>query len=186
MLAKAFQFRHAIWCCEYGFFDAEDFPDGEERDQYDPYSSHFAVLNADNDIVAYARLIHHSPIGYPVENNMILDCDDTLFERDQLGEISRIAIHKDYRAYTNIIYELMRFITIELRERNITYTYGSMERAFIRLLRINKIKYEKIGRRQYYYGWRFPGILYTEQVINDNPKFANAKWEDYTEVSNRY
>jgi N-acyl-L-homoserine lactone synthetase len=178
MLKKAFQFRYSIWCDEQKFFKADDFPDGEETDKYDPYSIHILVLDENHEIAAYARLIHNSPIGYPTENNMIID-DASLFERKHLGEISRIAVHKDYRANGMIVYEVVRFITIELRERDIKYTYGTMEKKFIRLLRMIRIKYEEIGRRQFYFGWRYPCILYTEQLLQDNPEFVNTQWGDY-------
>jgi N-acyl-L-homoserine lactone synthetase len=179
MLKKAFQFRCSIWCDEQGLLNENDYQNREENDQYDPYAIHFVVLDTNHEIAAYARLIHNSPIGYPTENNMVFDCNSSIFDRKHLGEISRISINKNYRACTTLIFELMRFITIVLRERDIKYTFGAMERGFIRLLRINRIKYEKIGRRQYHIGWRYPCVLYTEQLLQDNPEFVNTQWGDY-------
>lgn len=183
LLDKVYAFRCDIMCDELKVLDRSDYPDGRERDKYDPYSEHFAVLNENGEVCACIRLIHHSPVGYPTENNMEFDIDKSIFDRDKLGEFSRIFIGEGYRNLktTKTLMEGIKKVGyLKLKEMGIEYSYGALEKSFLRLLRMYKMGYDPIGKEQEYGGKRFPCILYSKTLEADNPDLAN-KWKEQHE-----
>ncbi|WP_415395813.1 GNAT family N-acyltransferase [Sulfurimonas sp. CS5] len=184
LLEKVFAFRYKIILEIYPeYLHNSDFIDDKEHDKYDPYSIHFAALDANNEVCATVRLIHNSPIGYPTENSMIFDRD--MFNRDKLGEMSRIFVDTKYRNIKTtklIIEEVKKFMYIKMMELDIKYTYGSLEASFLRLLRIYKMCYDIIGEEQVHVhvGLRYPCILHTEQLGIDNPNLVKL-WKNHYE-----
>ena len=162
------------------YLSKEDFTNAKEYDKYDPYSVHFVALDEEGKICATVRLIYRSPIGYPTESNAKFD--NSMFCRNKLGEMSRIFVDKKYRNMktTKIIIEAVkRYMYIKMMQEGIEYTYGYLEKSFLRLLKIYKMPYHPIGEMQKHklLGWRFPCILYTQELGNENPELIQL-WED--------
>ena len=66
----------------------------------------------------------------------------------------------------------------KLMKLGIEYTYGALEPRFVRLLKMYKICYEIIGEKQLQgkMGLRYPCILYTQRLGDDNPEIVEL-WE---------
>lgn len=180
MLKKVFEFRYKVMSEIKEFqeyFLATEFKNNQETDMYDKYSLHFVVLDESDNICANVRLIHNSELGYPTENQMLFNKD--MFERDKLGELSRIFIDSAYRnlhTTKNIIHNLNKLLYAKMVELNIEYTYGALEPGFIRLLKMCNMPYEVIGEEQVQgkMGLRFPCILYTKKLGSNNQEFINS------------
>ncbi len=172
LLKKVFEFRYEIFLEIYPeYLQSLKLGSKEEQDKYDRYAIHYAALDENNEICATVRLIYNSPFGYPTENYMKVDNDN--FERDKLGEISRIFIDPKYRRISTskvIIYNFIEMIYEKMLLLGIEYTYGSLESNFLRLLRIYKFNYITIGDEQVhkYFGLRYPCILHTDQITLKN------------------
>ncbi|OHE08329.1 MAG: GNAT family N-acetyltransferase [Sulfurimonas sp. RIFCSPLOWO2_12_FULL_36_74] len=185
LLEKVFAFRYKILLEIYPeYLQESKLLDDKESDKYDPYSVHFAALNEAGEVCATVRLIYNSPIGYPTENSMTFD--SSMFERDKLGELSRIFIDAKYRNINTskvIIQGLNKLIFIKMMTLGVQYTYGSLEESFLRLLRIYKMHYHTIGKKQEYayVGQRYPSILYTQQLGSDNHELIKL-WENQREA----
>ncbi|MDT8338729.1 MAG: GNAT family N-acyltransferase [Sulfurimonas sp.] len=183
LLERVFAFRYKILLETYPeYIQVFKFPDAKEYDKYDNYSVHFAALDDDGKVCATVRLIHHSPIGYPTENSMTFD--NSMFEREKLGEMSRIFVGAKYRniqTTKKIIQAVKTFMYIKMMKLGIEYTYGSLEESFFRLLRIYKMNYEIVGKKQMYehVGLRYPSILYTERLGIDNPEIVGLYRSNY-------
>lgn len=185
MLEKVFEFRYKVITQTAMFkeyVDANHFLNNKESDIYDPYSVHFAVLDKLENVCATVRLIYHCPHGYPTENCMVFD--RTLFERDKLGELSRIFIDATYRNLATtkyIMHHLNKLLYMKMMKLGIEYTYGALEPRFVRLLRMNKMQYETLTEKQLHgkMGLRYPCILYTSQLGKDNPEFIRTWKESY-------
>jgi N-acyl-L-homoserine lactone synthetase len=183
LLERVFAFRYKILLEIYpAYLEISGFSDTKEYDKYDRYSIHFTALDEDGEICANVRLIHHSPIGYPTENSMVFD--NSMFERDKLGEMSRIFVDAKYRnikTTKKIIQEVKRFMYFKMMNLDIVYTYGSLEESFLRLLRIYKMNYQTIGEKQKheFFGLRYPSILYTERLGNDNSEIIELYKKQY-------
>ena len=187
MLDKVFEFRYKIirdTKIFQDYFRATEFKDGKEQDKYDPHSVSFVAVDKDGEVAATMRLIHNSPLGYPTENEMTFDSG--MFERDKLGEMSRIFVDAKYRSIntTKIILQgLKKLMYNKFLEVGIEYSYGALEPRFVRLLKMYKICYEIIGEKQLHgkMGLRFPCILYTSRLGNDNPEIREL-WEKQREA----
>lgn len=184
MLQKVFAFRYKVFLEIYPqYLQKASFSGGVEHDEYDLYAVHFAALDEDGVVCATVRLIYNSPIGYPTENSMIFD--KSIFERDKLAEMSRIFIDSKYRNLETtklIIEEAKKFMYVRMSKLGIKYSYGSLEKNFLRLLRIYKMSYDIIGEAQMHgeFGLRYPCVLYTKVLGNDNPKLIKFLETDET------
>jgi len=166
LLEDVFAFRHTILEEVYPEYAQKYVQDGCDYDKYDTYAKHLVALNKEGAICATVRLIYNSPIGYPTQNSMKFDT--TKFQNEKIGEISRIFIAKEYRNLrdTKIIIEgFKKILYAIMKELNITYTYGALEKKFLRLLKMYKMDYEVIGDVQEYkfVGMRYPVGLHTKQ-----------------------
>lgn len=164
------------------YFEQNHFPDKQEHDRYDPYAIHLAALNSHNEIVAAVRLIHHSPLGYPMEHTMLFD--HAHYQRMHLGELSRIFIDKRYRnmhATKSLIEGLKTLIYQKLITLDIDYTYGALEKRFVRLLRMFNMPYDIIGNEQIQKGMglRLPCILKTKQLAHVNQDILHTQENRY-------
>ncbi len=142
--------------------------DGRETDEYDAYSTHYAAFDEQGEVVAYTRLIHHSPIGYPTTNNMNYDEDNWHFEPDQLAEFSRIFVAPQIRSIDELkpLFDTMKVQSYtKISELNIAYILGGLEKSFLRLLNILRLPYKRIGELQPYIGMRYPCIMYTDETL---------------------
>lgn len=103
---EVFRLRYAVYCEELAYEDGSVFPDGEERDAFDD-DAEFALLRhrATGRAVGCVRLIvnkHRRDLCFPFEQVCAGRLDRTLididgFDRDRAGEISRLAVHQDFR-----------------------------------------------------------------------------------------
>ncbi len=179
LLEKVFAFRYKI-ITESEIFDGyvreTEFPNNKESDKFDPFSIHFVALNENAKVCATVRLIHHCPYKYPTEKMIF---NTSKFKREKLGEISRIFIHpecRDLKTTKEIIDNFKKLLYAKLMDLDIEYTYGALKSNLIRLLKIFKMCYEELSEMQMLgsMGLRYPCILYTKRLGDDNPELVEA------------
>jgi len=156
----------------------------KEHDAYDRYAIHFATLDEDGEVCATVSLIYNSSIGYPTENSTKFD--NSMFDREKLGEMSRIFVDKKYRSMktTKVIIEAVkRYMYIKMMQEGIEYTYGYLEKSFLRLLKIYKMPYHPVGPiyKDENIGLRYPCILYTKALGIENSRLIKL-WERSREI----
>jgi N-acyl amino acid synthase of PEP-CTERM/exosortase system len=90
--------RYQVYCIERGFLRACDYPDGLESDEFDAHSLHFGVCNAAGELVATARLVQTSQLGFPMQRHCVLfnDVARDIHEK-KVVEISRLSVSRNYR-----------------------------------------------------------------------------------------
>lgn len=103
---EVFRLRYAVYCEELAYEDRAVFPDGEERDAFDD-DAEFALLRhrATGRAVGCVRLIvttRRPDLRFPFEKACAGRLDPALLDVDRLdrsraGEISRLAVHQDFR-----------------------------------------------------------------------------------------
>lgn len=103
---EVFRLRYQVYCEERGYEDRQAFPGGEEHDAYDA-DSVFALVRhrASGRAAGCVRLITNartSGLRFPFEQlcHGHLDAqalDLQQLDRDRCGEISRLAVHSDFR-----------------------------------------------------------------------------------------
>jgi hypothetical protein len=171
-LGEVFAFRYNILMEIYPeYIQQANLSENLEYDKYDSFAHQLAIYDANKKLCATVRLINNSPIGYPTENS--LEFDNSEFQRKHLGEMSRIFVAKEYRNFKTtkaIIEGVKQTFYWKMKELGIRYTYGSLEKNFLRLLHIYKMRYEPLVKAQEHrlFGLRYPCVLYTEKLGRDN------------------
>lgn len=107
---EVFRLRFAVYCEEHGYESPSAFPDGEEHDAYDSDSS-FALIRhrATGRAAGCVRLITNErteDLRFPFEQLCSGQLDPQFIDlvhvaRDRIGEISRLAVHQDFRRRRN-------------------------------------------------------------------------------------
>ncbi len=98
-LTDLYRLRYQVYCDECGFEKPEDHPNGLETDEFDEVSSHFCAFNRDTrEIIGTARIILPSEKAFPIEKHFSIDRKTVAaIDHNKIGEISRLAISKDFR-----------------------------------------------------------------------------------------
>ncbi|NTU42682.1 MAG: PEP-CTERM/exosortase system-associated acyltransferase [Nitrospirales bacterium] len=188
-LEEVFRLRYKVYCEEWGFERPMDYPDGLESDAFDEHSAHFLALAEGNQIVGTMRLIFNSDKGFPIEKHCTIERYPDV-DRDRIGEISRLAVSKDYRRRVEdrYIYEgadavvedgvpvvnrrrrqeiicgLYKRLYVESKLRGITHWYAVMAPGLFILLRRLGITFQAIGPEANYHGMRTPYIGCIEEI----------------------
>jgi N-acyl amino acid synthase of PEP-CTERM/exosortase system len=92
-----YQLRYQVFCLETGYEDPAQFPDGEEKDDWDDDAAHFLVKErGSGQWVAAMRLVLPSAQNLPIEQRVPIE---TSLRRDQrhCAEISRLCMVGHYR-----------------------------------------------------------------------------------------
>lgn len=185
---EAFNIRHRVYCEELHFEPIQE--NALEQDEFDAYSIHCLLKHLSTD--AFAGTVR---IVRPTKEAELLPiekfCSDSithetlhpkLFPREQICELSRLAVPAEYRrrqidqfsgAATGVINQevysekelrCFPFIAVGLYlaaastvlNHNISHTYVMMEPRLARSMSFIGIKFEKIGPTIDYHGKRAP------------------------------
>ena len=182
LLKETYRLRYQVYCHEAEFLDDSEYPDEIESDIYDKHSVHFAALDHEKKIVGTLRLILHSGLGFPLEIHCPNhDRSKINFPPSQLGEISRLAVSKDWRRRKNdgvygmtsyhstpeneipehlkpqrkrpvIVFGLYKLLYLESKRRGITHWYAAMEQKLNATLKKFSFDFKAIGPVHDYYG----------------------------------
>lgn len=192
LLQEAFRLRYRVYCHECNFIKEEDYPEGFEKDEYDPYSIEFFAKDSEG-LIGTARLILDSPLGFPLEehckNNLFID--KNALPRKNCAEISRLVISKEYRrrindgmyyspdyidnqeaaAKKNLIkrikpmtFGIFKEMYQTSKRRDIKYWYALMEKSLYLLLKIHGFVFDPIGSEIDFYGLVKPYLVNIEEL----------------------
>lgn len=92
------QLRYQVYVNECGFEKPEDHPGSIERDEYDQHSIHFyACPKHSDDVIGTARIIMGAERPLPIERYFDIKQFPPEVRREQIAEISRLAVSKEFR-----------------------------------------------------------------------------------------
>jgi N-acyl amino acid synthase of PEP-CTERM/exosortase system len=195
LLNEVYKLRYKVYCDEWGFEKHEDHPGGIEKDEYDEHAVHFVVKrDEDGQIIGTIRMINHSEIGFPIEKHCKIERDLSAFDLTHFGEISRLAISKEYRrrasdaAYegnsvkdeevdnmfagrrkmgNDIVLGLYKCIYQESLARGHQYLLAAMATGLFLLLKRVGIIFEAIGPATNYHGQRTPYLGKIDTMLRE-------------------
>ncbi|MGA2262178.1 MAG: PEP-CTERM/exosortase system-associated acyltransferase [Acidobacteriota bacterium] len=205
---EVYKLRYKVYCEEWGFEKQEDHPGGMEKDQFDEHSVHFVVMRkGDNQVIGTIRMINNSEKGFPVEQHFQIDTDLSAFNKDRFGEISRLAISKDYRKRAtdavifggntindmavdnmfggrrkignDIVFGLYKCIYQESVARGHKYLFAVMARGLFLLLKRIGIVFEPIGPTKFYHGLRTPYLGRIDTMLQELIRSNPALYEEF-------
>ena len=96
-LTKIYKLRYKIYVDEWGFEKPENHPNDIETDEYDKNSVHFATRDDTGELIGTIRLIVNPPGKFPIERYCHIELKGNEIPRENLAEISRLAITRNYR-----------------------------------------------------------------------------------------
>ncbi|RNC64651.1 MAG: PEP-CTERM/exosortase system-associated acyltransferase [Desulfuromonadales bacterium] len=195
IMEEVFRLRFKVYCEEWGFEDPTNYPDGLEHNEYDDVSDHFIIRSTnDASIVGTARIIFPGKLGYPVAKHCSIDPElqEHVFggiKDAKIGEVSRLAISKDYRrrieddavaGYApslpdeerlvneqrkcNYVHEFYKFLLLQSIELGLTHWYVAMKRGLYVLLKRVGMVYHPIGPEVDYHGLRTPYLGNLQEI----------------------
>jgi len=92
-----YQLRYQVYCLETGYEDPANFPDGEEKDEWDDDSLHFLVQErGSGQWVAAMRLVLPSAQILPIKQRVAIE-PSLLRDRRHSAEVSRLCMVGHYR-----------------------------------------------------------------------------------------
>jgi len=99
ILKSIYRLRYQVYVNEWGFENPKDHhPDGLEMDEYDVNSRHiYACSLNSNEVIGTARIIAGSGQPFPIERHFDISSFSVGAKRNQVAEISRLAISKNFR-----------------------------------------------------------------------------------------
>ena len=192
-----YKLRYKVYCDEWGFEKPEDHPGGVEIDEFDEFSSHFAVIRTDNhEMIGTTRIIFCSEHGFPLESHSTIESGALEgIRRDNIGEVSRLAVSKDYRKRfidkvmfefkeydeeyekqisaerrkvdQEIVLNLYSCIYKECVDKNLTHLIAVMADGLYLILKRIGIIFTRIGPSVDYHGPRTPYICCIEESIQN-------------------
>jgi len=91
------QLRYQVFCLETGYEDPAQFPDGEEKDEWDDNAAHFLVRErSSGQWVAAMRLVLPSAQSLPIEERVVIESSSRR-DRRYCAEVSRLCMVGHYR-----------------------------------------------------------------------------------------
>jgi N-acyl amino acid synthase of PEP-CTERM/exosortase system len=209
LLNEIYRLRYKVYVEEWGFEKQEDHPGGIEKDEYDEHSVHFAVRRKGEDRpIGTIRMITNSDKGFPIEKHCKIDADLSVFDKNRFGEISRLAVSKDYRKRAtdsvyfdgkmveetaidnmfsgsrkmgnDIVLGLYRCIYQESLERGNQCILAVMAKGLVLLLKRVGILFEPIGPAQYYHGLRMPYLGKIDTMLQELARRNPTLYQEFT------
>lgn len=191
-LKDIYKLRYKVYVEEWGYEKPEDHPEGVEADEYDEHSIHFMAFRYDQ-LIGTIRIIQNSEKGFPIERHCKIDFDTSGIDRNKIGEISRLAVSKDFRRRVEdrflfqavspdadykpeeksqdprrrrqeIVIGLYKSMYNESKKIGLTHWYAVMAKALYLILHKMGISFKPIGPETDYHGLRVPYILCIEEI----------------------
>jgi N-acyl amino acid synthase of PEP-CTERM/exosortase system len=176
---SALELRYQVYCLEYNFLSADDYPDGVETDEHDEHAAHFYAFDAAEELVGYVRLVRpDAGQVLPIQAHCALFGGGLPLPPPALSaEVSRLMVRSDYRrrrgdrlsgvtaeqnraAFAGerrleapqILLSLYRQMYAYSRANSIRYWFAAMERPLARSLLRLDFSFRAIGPETDYYG----------------------------------
>jgi len=159
LMRKMYEFRYDTYCLVDKLLEKKDYPDGVEMDEYDEYSIFLVAIDRQKNVLGMVRLIKNSKLGFPTTNDFKLTDYIKNLDNDEITEVSRLMVRKDYRN-TFLILDLYRAIFFYSMENDISYWLGCVEVWFLKSLNQLAGKINVIGKPVFCYNaLNYPFLL---------------------------
>ncbi len=96
-LRESYRLRYRIYCLERKWLHPENYPEKEERDDFDRVSAHFIALDKDRDVVGTIRLILPPGGNPPLPIVRHPNVASGMIDAEKSAEISRLTVIPELR-----------------------------------------------------------------------------------------
>ncbi len=175
-LKELFRFRYRVFCIETGIFDAANYPDGMEKDEFDHSAEHYKLVDEADTMVGAFRFIRNNPVGFPSFVHMgLTHLLGKEYDPDRIAEFSRFAVAKDFRGLRNMITlvkEILRQGCPYLKRYGIDHVFFAVEENFYRIIRMTQLPFHPVEKRIYFEKERILLCLGVEELRRKHPIFC--------------
>jgi N-acyl-L-homoserine lactone synthetase len=144
--------RYKVYCEEKGFLKKDNYPQLEEKDEYDEHATHIVVI-VKGKIAGYCRVILPNEKGLPIFRHF--NINDGV-NRQRSCEVSRFIISKAYRKDKLVRREIFRLLSNEVVkvavEEKIEKVFAVLENWLLKSLNNRGYEFQKIGKGEHYMG----------------------------------
>lgn len=165
-----FRLRYRVYCLKRGFEQPEAYPSAMETDPYDAHAIQFAAVNPYGEVLGTARLIHHSPIGLPLDRFLASDSELHICSvlRRNIGEVSRLAVEIPEGATPLLQSEITRGLYEQVYRAGLkvglSHLVAAMRPSLKRLLHRSGLQFKQIGPEFNHRGLRRPYLIELAQA----------------------
>jgi N-acyl-L-homoserine lactone synthetase len=155
---ESHRLRYQVYCVERRFLNPGDYPDRRECDEFDRYSLHLGVVDADGALLATARLVKVNIVGLPLFRHCRLYPRELELVRDttRVAEISRLCVSRRLRrrriGSVSVAINLYRAIYQASKRNGFTHWLVATEPSLQRLLASLQVPFKEVGPLTDYYG----------------------------------
>jgi N-acyl-L-homoserine lactone synthetase len=172
---QVYRIRYQVYCSELGYeFEQED---GREIDVYDRRSVHLLVMESNDRSIGTCRMILPEKgvsLRSPLPTECVLDlriwkaiASHESINTDNMGEISRMAILREFRSKLEVHRIIARALVNISVEYNLDGAIGLLFPAFIRHWRRFNVNFRPIGGLIEHHGVRQPCYILTKDAVAD-------------------
>jgi N-acyl-L-homoserine lactone synthetase len=165
-LHRIYRLRYSVYCEERAFLPTADYPEGLERDDYDPRAKCFAAFDRDDEVAGSVRLVLDAAgAGFPFQRHCPLFENASLPPSHSAGEVSRLVLNQRCRTPPGggdtgtVILTVYREMYQYSLQQGVDYWYAAMERPLVRMLSRIGVEFERIGPSVDYHGPVAPYLL---------------------------
>ncbi len=162
-LREIYRIRYKVYCEEYHYLDSSNYPDHEEKDEYDQSALHLVVRHKSGDLAAISRLILGSPIGLPIQQHFQIDINIPAESMSTTAEISRLVVARTYRR-RHLLLILIKGMYLLVRQKGINDVFCVLDDRLIPNLRDIGIPLHKAGPQSVYQGLTTPFLIHTNEL----------------------
>lgn len=156
-IQEIYKLRYKIYCLEKKYLDPALSLKGLEVDKYDIHSIHFIVKNKkQSNIVATVRLIKNEINGLPIENDFRIKLDSYKKKSQEILEISRLAVSKNYRKASMgkhyVLLILIKLIFDYCIKYNYNFLVAAVDMHFFNILKKMNLDFKILDKPKMYMG----------------------------------
>lgn len=172
-----YRLRYQVYCLEQAWECADQFPDGEEKDEYDPRAVHFLVRDRrTGQWTATLRVVLPGEEPLPIESlNVLKQSVRDSIDSTEVAEISRVCRPKDPRSgeslehsrmkaqllggASEVLIRLLRAAAQYCQDQGIGYLYMFCRPAMARMMHRLDIPMKRAGIPSDHRGVRVPYVV---------------------------
>jgi N-acyl-L-homoserine lactone synthetase len=173
LMCASHQLRYRTYCIEKEFLRADDYPDQQERDDYDDISTHFGVFVDEvrpDRMIGTARLVP-GECRFPLHDYCAISSQykHCFNSGVRAAEVSRLMVsqagiakfvgRESFALRRDILVALYKAIYQWVEAQEVSLLFAAMEAPLARLLRKTGFPFLEIGPEADYYGRVFPYVL---------------------------
>lgn len=162
-LDELFKLRYKVYCEEYRYLDAKNYPNKRETDEFDPHSIHLVVRHKSGELVATSRLILGSDVGLPIQKHFKLEIDIPDIIQPHIGEASRLIVGTNFRR-KHLLMILVKGLYLLAKKKNINDVFLVLDDRLIPNLKAIGIPIKKIGQPTIYQGVTAPYLVHINEL----------------------